>query len=341
MNRTVTIHDPARLQALRIYNILDTAPERAYDDLAHLASMICRTPVALVSLVDRDRLWFKARVGLDATEISNDQSFCAYAISQPDRLFVVPNAAQDPRFCANPLVVSEPFVRFYAGAPLATQQHDLLGTLCVIDTVPRELDAEQLEALAILSRQVVTQLELRRKVTELEESERRLEAALAQVEELSTTDALTGLNNRRAFERRLAAEFEGAKEARAPLSFLIVDVDNFKEFNDTLGHLAGDELLKTVAILLKEYTRANDVVARYGGDELAVILPHTGKETALQIADRLRSEAERRFSGRVTLSIGAATLTSEMSHAEALLAAADGALYRAKDSGRNRVCCAA
>jgi GAF domain-containing protein len=161
-------NEQQRLETLRGYEILDTEPEAAFDDLTLLASYVCQTPVALISLIDADRQWFKSKVGVSVTETSRDIAFCASAILQPD-VFIVPDASQDERFAENPLVVSEPKIRFYAGATLMTHGQ-ALGTLCVVDCVPRELSLEQLEALRALSRQVLAQLELRRNLKRLQQS---------------------------------------------------------------------------------------------------------------------------------------------------------------------------
>lgn len=155
-----------RLNVLWQYEVLDTVPEEIFDDLTELAARICEAPIALISLVDEKRQWFKSRVGVSVSETSRDISFCAHAIRQPD-LFIVPDATKDERFANNPLVVSDPKVRFYAGAPLVTADGYALGTLCVIDKVPRELREDQKQALRILARHVVSQLELRRRTREL------------------------------------------------------------------------------------------------------------------------------------------------------------------------------
>lgn len=160
------LNETARLQALRRYKILDTDPEKSFDDLAILASHICQTPVALISLIDSDRQWFKSKHGVNVSETPREVSFCSVAIQQPD-LFVVPDASKDPRFSSNPFVVSDPKIRFYAGAPFTSSDGYPLGTLCVVDVVPRALTPSQEGALLALSRQVQAQCELRKNLMEL------------------------------------------------------------------------------------------------------------------------------------------------------------------------------
>jgi hypothetical protein len=135
-----------RLAALQQYAILDTPSEEEFDELVRLAGTICNAPIALISLIDHERQWFKARVGLDVAETHRDHSFCAHALAEPDALLVVPSAADDPRFAANPLVTGDPHIRFYAGSPLVTPHGHALGTLCVIDRTPRNLSPLQREA---------------------------------------------------------------------------------------------------------------------------------------------------------------------------------------------------
>jgi len=160
------LDEKARIQALRKYRILDTDPEKAFDDLTILAAHVCETPVALISLIDSDRQWFKSKVGVNISETPREVSFCSRAIEQSE-LFVVPDASKDPRFSSNPFVVSEPKIRFYAGAPFSSSDGHPLGTLCVVDLVPRQLTSGQENALLALSRQVQAQFELRKNLMEL------------------------------------------------------------------------------------------------------------------------------------------------------------------------------
>ncbi len=313
--------ESARLSALRSYCVLETGREARFDDLTCLASTICETPVSLVSLVDTNRLFFKSAHGIDLREVPYPDFFCGHAIRQRD-LFVVADANEDPRFAKHPLVVDSPRVRFYAGAPLITPQDYRLGTLCVVDFVPRELQPKQLDILRILGRQVMCQLDL------------NLQAM---------RDPLTGLYNRRQLEESLHREVLRARRLGGTVGVMAIDVDHFKRVNDTLGHEVGDRALRGSAEELASCVREEDIACRAGGEEFIIILPGTGK-----MALRTRAEAVRRAIERaqipagdgtlkLTVSIGLASFPSHGDTGQALLRAADVALYKAKGAGRNRV----
>ncbi|MEL5995453.1 GAF domain-containing DNA-binding protein [Hymenobacter segetis] len=181
------VNEPERLETLYSYNILDTDPEQVFNDLAQLSAFICGTPMSLVSLIDGERQWFKARVGLEAKQTPREHAFCQYAMRAPD-VYEVPDAALDPRFADNPLVTGTPNIRFYAGAPLLSPDGQPLGTLCALDTVPRQLTSDQREALRVLARQVMAHMELRRVRTQLEDERQKLEGVLRMAN--STGDSL-------------------------------------------------------------------------------------------------------------------------------------------------------
>jgi GAF domain-containing protein len=161
--------EKGRLADLASFEILDTPPEENFDNIALLAAHICGTPIALISLIDSDRQWFKSKVGTRLSETPRNVAFCAHAIMHHD-LLIVPDAAKDRRFVTNPLVTGSPRVRFYAGAPLITPDAHVLGTLCVMDRVPRQLSAEQTRALRALSQQVMAQLDIRRRLLKMRRS---------------------------------------------------------------------------------------------------------------------------------------------------------------------------
>lgn len=341
-----------RLAILDEYAVLDTPPEEAFDDITFLASAICETPIALISLIDDNRQWFKSRLGLGTPHTHRDYSFCAYAILEPDQLMVVPDATADARFASNPFVVSEPSIRFYAGAPLVTSEGDALGTLCVLDHKPRRLSNEQKRALRALSKQVLAQLELRRHVAALErrasagerykraleQHRRRLEETVRETTELSLTDDLTGIGNRRALEAQLRAACAGLEAGDGVLSVAMIDVDRFKDVNDAAGHLAGDEVLTHIAAVLDVEARDGDSVGRFGGDEFLVILPGADAAGANLVAERMRRAVEHAGgpAASVTLSVGLATVHRPVD-IHTLIDLADRALYQAKAGGRNQV----
>ncbi len=355
MRICMTYHEAEhrRLEAVRGTGLLDTKPEQAYDDLVQLAACICQVPISLVTLVDEHRLWLKARVGVPVSEVPRDFSFCSYTIQQ-DGLFVIPDTLRDPRYATNISVTGAPSIRFYAGYPLSTSNGEKLGSLCVVDCVPRELDDNQQMAMQVLGRQVMVQIELKQQLdalhvalqqqqlaeVTLQSSQRMLESANTQLLQQSLTDPLTSLGNRRAFEIALDREFQRSRRSKAPLSLLMLDIDFFKSFNDNYGHVQGDEVLRRIGSLIRACSRESDMTARYGGEEFVIILPDTTGEQALHLAARLGTAISSDVWNlrQITVSIGVATLDADTLTHYALVNAADQALYRAKNSGKNCVC---
>jgi len=181
MSAEIPVDEVQRLRALREYRVLDTPAEQAFDDLVTLAAHICHAPIALVSLVDEDRQWFKARIGVEASQTSRDIAFCSHTILNRDELFVVSDAHDDQRFCSNPMVTGAQGIRFYAGAPLVNSDGHAVGALCVKDIVPRELDAAQRQALKALGRQAIALLELRRAAIERRQLDERYRLVMESV----------------------------------------------------------------------------------------------------------------------------------------------------------------
>lgn len=330
------VNEQIRLAALADYAILDTAAEQAYDDLTYLAASICGTPVALISLVDETREWFKSRVGLALKQTRREYSFCAHAIANPDALLIIEDASRDQRFADNPLVVGAPAIRFYAGAPLVTRGGEVLGVLCVIDYQPRSLDERAGEALRCLARQVMAQLELRKVRSLLQNAQDKVADLTSRLTLHGEVDALTQLHNRRALQIKLAEEWERAFRYSTPLSLLVLDIDEFRSYNEAYGYAAGDQVLRKVAQLLSRGARLSDMAARSGGDVFALVLPVTDLDSALQIAERIRYgiELEAWPQRPITVSIGVSTYGIQ-ADAASFLAQAEQATVSAKRNGRN------
>ena len=320
--------EDARLAVLRAYDVLDTDPEQEYDDLVALAAAICGTPKAAISLVDRDRQWFKARLGIDVPETPRDVSFCAYALLERNQVLEVPDATADERFAGNPLVTAEDGIRFYAGTPLVAADDQPLGALCVIDTQPRRLTDTQRVALEALGRQVVTQLELRRTLRDVALSETRYR-------HLSEHDVLTGLVNRSSFHARLAAL------AGTPVGLCFLDLDGFKQVNDEHGHEAGDAVLRHVAQALQAVCGDDAVPARLGGDEFVVLSPGADATALRRLAARIETAVRRPVAVRpgTTVTVGASAGWAAGDGSvdpEELVRRADRAMYDAKAARRRR-----
>jgi diguanylate cyclase (GGDEF)-like protein len=342
--------EAARLEALYQLDILDTEAEQEYDDLTSLAAMICNTPMALFTLVDRDRQWVKSKIGLTLEQTPRCESICTHTIEQGD-LFIVEDAACDARFCHLPLV-REGIFRFYAGASVFSPDGYNVGSLCVLDTRPRKLTEDQKMALRMLARRAASNLLVRfqhkqllqrlrdwlHAQEELRESKMLLEEANRKLQALATTDALTGLTNRRALDEYRRQEWKPGDASG--LSVLMIDIDHFKRVNDTLSHEAGDHVLMRVAELLRACTRAVDTICRYGGEEFIVLMPGVDHVVATARAERLRImiEGDRMGLVPVTVSVGIASRDRNAAgNLTLLLGEADRALYAAKQAGRNCV----
>lgn len=197
-NFLIPENEKFRLQELHNFSILDTLPEKEYDDITRLASQICETPISLISLIDKDRQWFKSKVGLDLSQTSRKDSFCAHAIIDPTKIFTIKDSREDSRFCNNPLVLGDPRVIFYTGVPLVSDEGLALGTLCVLDSKPKELNKFQLNALKALSNQVVALFELRKNKRLLEKTTKELETRNGELQkfaQVAAHDIKSPLNN--------------------------------------------------------------------------------------------------------------------------------------------------
>ena len=240
-----------RLKNLQSYNILDTLPEQQYDDITTIASQICNTPISLITLVDKNRQWFKSRVGLGATETPRKYAFCAHAINEPDKLFEIKNSFEDERFHDIPLVTGDPKVIFYAGVPLVNSEGFSMGTLCVIDHEPRSLNDQQKETLRALSRQVISQLELRKKNILLEE-ELKLKAE-REVELIRLKDiAEKSIVVKEEFLSNMSHEIRTPLNAVIGMTHLLLEGSPRKDQIEKLKtlHFAGENLLALVNDIL-------------------------------------------------------------------------------------------
>ncbi|BFM48744.1 sensor domain-containing diguanylate cyclase [Marinomonas sp. THO17] len=308
-------NETSRLNNLRSLCVLDTPPEERFDRVTRIAKRMFNVPIALISLVDENRQWFKSCIGLDAVETSRDVSFCGHAIlgSEP---FIIPDASKDQRFHDNPLVTGAPYIRFYAGVPLSYVDGSKLGTLCIIDDKPHFLTNEDIEDLVEL-------------------------ATMAQNEliatHIATTDELTNVLNRRGFmsqSHKQIASGDPLKKEIYTLAYF--DLNGFKQINDQFGHQMGDKALKNFAALLQQKFRHSDIVGRLGGDEFVVLLRGATLEQGEQMMVRFK-EAVQDFNKEskqpfeLKFSVGLTTThNQEMKPLETLIYEADQYMYQNK-----------
>jgi diguanylate cyclase (GGDEF)-like protein len=328
----VAANEQARLAVLREYQILDTPGEQEYDDITFLAAQICGTPIASIALIDEYRSWCKSQFGVDERESPREHTFCTHTILGTSREpMVVPDARLDKRFADNPFVTSEPFIRFYAGAPLFSRENLALGTLCVIDNKPRELSSQQINSLQALARQVSVRLELRR-------ASLMLQQANAELEDLSLHDDLTGLYNRRGFFLHAEQQLKLFRERKVGkgLWLMVADLDGLKKINDTYGHFEGSSTIKKAAEILTQTFRDSDIIARPAGDEFLVLAINATEEITAQIPSRLKSNLAQ-YNGsskrpyKVEMSCGMIQVDPDSNYSlNDLIKLADAAMYEDK-----------
>ena len=320
-------NETQRLKAIHSYSILDTPPEVDFDTLTRVAIQALNAPAGVIGLMDSNRLWFKSQIGLGVPQLERQIAFCAHAIMRPDEPLIIEDLTKDERFQNNPLVLQAPNLRFYAGAPLIDRNGYALGTIAVVDTLTRRFDEDQRNLLCDLSSLVITALEGRHKANILSH--------------LATTDYLTGLANRVRFEKTLNSEISHANRSGESFSILFMDLDGFKSVNDNLGHAAGDEVLCEVGYRMMEQVRAEDLLARFGGDEFGVLLRQSGDDAVDVIARRIIDVVSKPITlstgdtVSVGISIGISKYTNMGDSVAKLLSQADDALYMAKENKRN------
>ena len=307
-------NEVARLQTLRSLDILDSPQEERFDRLTRMARRLFYVPIALVSLVDDNRQWFKSCAGLSVSETGRDISFCGHAILG-DGVFIIPDASVDERFHDNPLVVEAPYIRFYAGVPLRALDGGKMGTLCIIDDKPREFTEQDLGALKDLAAM----------------AERELAAV-----QLAVLDELTGISNRRGFMTLVGHAIRMCVRQTMSACLVFFDLDKFKLINDTHGHIEGDRALATFANILTDTLRESDLVARIGGDEFAALLLDTPQSSAVDVIARLQKRIDE-YNHKSTrdykldFSFGVVDFDPDCHlNVEALLADGDSLMYECK-----------
>jgi diguanylate cyclase (GGDEF)-like protein len=324
MKRPDIPHNEAeRLHALRALQILDSSHEERFDRVTRLARRLFGVPISLVSLIDEDRQWFKSAQGLDVSETSREVSFCGHAINQTG-LFIVPDVLDDERFHDNPLVTDAPNIRFYAGYVLKIRQGINIGTLCLIDSKPREMDEEDRQLLQDLGEMI----------------EQEIKSI-----QLATLDELTLISNRRGFMTLVDHSLKVCRRNKIPISIVLFDLNKFKTINDTYGHHEGDFVLVSFAQILLESFRDCDVVARLGGDEFVVMLLDSDEQRVGTVLERFRNAAVNASKKlgkpyQIKYSMGVAHFPHDTDEAiENMIQAADKAMYADKkdqDIGRDR-----
>jgi diguanylate cyclase (GGDEF)-like protein len=347
----IPIDEARRLAALHATRLLGSPPEDAFDRITRMATRLLKVPIALVSLVDKDVQWFKSRCGFAAEQTARAVSFCGHAILDHEPL-VVPDALEDPRFADNPLVTGPSRVRFYAGVQLYSIDRQPIGTLCVLDRVPRRLSGDELGILRDLARMVEQLIHHRQLATAaqslhshvyVDPDNPELSAAAGQVEFLLNHDVLTGLANRQAMVRTVERNLAAWKKQDIETLVATINLDKFKRINEQLGHHAGDKALVDITRSLQTLLRPGDLLARAGNDEFVLLLPGLGDDSAAR--DRLRGlmhAVNREFPSPggaipLTCSIGYAIFPQDGDSGDVLLNNANMATRRAKEFGGGQI----
>jgi len=307
----IPLNEAFRLASLRSLEILDSSPEERFDRLTRMARRLFGVPIALISLVDADRLWFKSRVGMNASGTSREGSFCGHAILDDDILFV-PDAKLDERFHDSPWVLGEPYARFYAGCPLSLSDANKLGTLCIISTTPRDMDQEDLRLLRDLARIVEQEM-----------------AAL----HAATLCDLTLLPNHRGFLAKGRQALSLCARCNVPSTISYIDLDGLASICERFGPAEADRVLTDFASMLSRTFRGSDVVGRLGSDEFAVLMTNSSEqdsEVALRRLHRLVEVHNRTHARGYAIGFDAGVLAFDAArHAsiEALLGDAETLRY--------------
>ena len=334
------VNEQERIADLRSRNILDTPIDKGFEAITNLGRQLYNVPIVAVSLIDENRQWFKSIQGLDVSETGRDISFCGHAILQQD-IFYIPDATQDERFADNPLVTNAPFIRFYAGCPIVSDQGHILGTVCLIDHVPRMFAPGQMSGL----RNLAALAELAINSATSQQTCSNLINQVSLLDRQSKIDHLTRAWNRRGGEEMLAQLADRRPEISEGFSLAIIDIDKFKTINDTYGHDAGDECLRVVSQRIISALREGDILVRWGGDEFLAIFdcvdPGLINMVLERVAEAVRCAAVKCVENeiRITLSIGSSVfIAGETQTWKDAFSMADKALYEAKSAGRDQVC---
>ncbi|HTY03447.1 MAG TPA: sensor domain-containing diguanylate cyclase [Rhodocyclaceae bacterium] len=336
----IPANEDQRIESLRRMLLLATPDEEAFDRVTRMARRVFGVPIALVSLVDANRQWFKSCYGLPVRETGRDVSFCGHAI-MGDELFVIPDATQDERFADNPLVVGGPRVIFYAGRPLKNSEGYRVGTLCVIDHAPRDLSDDELDALDDLGHWV-EQVFLTR---DLSESQLTILRELDEVRRSAMLDPMLNIWHRGAATELITKEVDRLFRNEGKLAIMMIDVDNFKEINDSYGHPVADQVLIQFVHRIQSALRSYDMLGRYGGDEFVVAMPNITSDDAATRAQTILNSiqfapvtvGDAAIPVSASIGLAATTWANFTSDAKAMIDLADQALLRAKRNGRGRI----